>query len=344
MASTSMDPPPEYTHKIYLVTNKENGKQYVGQAAKTVGLVKNKWGTAGRWKCHLREAKSSASKGQKSHCVLLDQAILKYGEDNFDVKKLEDVTEENLDDREIHYIEDYNALAPNGYNLDAGGSRGKDSDETREKKRQMRLGKKHKSDTKESISMGQLGNRRGTKARKHPEDASLPKYIMSTRKKDAIIGYKINSFPVGVDKKEYISKSFTKMKDEMIEKTLERAIAHLEELKEKYATLPDEIKKKSIEDNASKPDPVKKPIIRSTRKNKYGVDKYDMPKYVAVRRVKEKETGFEICGLRVIDENGDIKPYRKSWTDPTLTMEQKLDLASKHIEEVKKTHKCVLED
>ena len=70
--------------EIYLIKNKENNKCYIGQASKYVSKNNNKWGTKGRWKSHLREALS----GKKDHCTLLNQAIRKYSEKNFEVKKL----------------------------------------------------------------------------------------------------------------------------------------------------------------------------------------------------------------------------------------------------------------
>jgi hypothetical protein len=178
-------------------------------SVKLVGIVKpQKWGAQGRWKSHLREAKNTIEKGQKDHCTILNQAIRKYGENNFDVITLCECTSvEEMDKKEAEYIQEYNlGCRPNGYNLNYGGAKGKDSDETREKKKQMRLGKTHDEETKNSISKGQIGNRRGVKPRKYPEDADLPKYISAKRQKEVIVGYAISCFPIEVETKEYVKK------------------------------------------------------------------------------------------------------------------------------------------
>lgn len=208
---------------------------------KIVGIVKpQKWGTQGRWKSHLREAKNTIEKGQKDHCTILNQAIRKYGENTFDVITLcECISVEEMDKKEAEYIQEYNSMVPNGYNLNYGGAKGKDSDETREKKKQMRLGKTHDEETKNSISKSQIGNRRGVKARKYPEDADLPKYISARRKNGVIIGYMISCFPIGVEKKEYVTKTFISKSNP--EQDLQNAKKYLAELEEKYKHIPNYI-------------------------------------------------------------------------------------------------------
>ena len=67
--------------QIYLIKNKINGKCYVGQAVCFTGSNNNRWGTLGRWKSHVREA----LKNDDDHCVLLNNAIRKYGVDNFEI-------------------------------------------------------------------------------------------------------------------------------------------------------------------------------------------------------------------------------------------------------------------
>lgn len=116
--------------EIYAIVNKINGKTYIGQAAKTVSVRKFKWGTNGRWLSHIREALGEG----KDHCLLLNQAIRKYGIDGFEVKTLCETTLDNINELEIRYINEYNSLVPNGYNLTTGGAKGLDSDETRLKK------------------------------------------------------------------------------------------------------------------------------------------------------------------------------------------------------------------
>lgn len=185
--------------EIYLITNKINNKKYIGQAVKIYGKNKKKWGYKNRWKSHLVEAFSS----KKDHCTYLNNAIRKYGKDNFEVKKIEDTNINNTCEREIYYISHYNCLAPNGYNLKTGGAKGKDSLITRQKKSKARLGKIIPKSQIYNSQVGQIGNRRNKKKRNYEEDNNLPKYIIANRKKnqDEIIAYSVYKFPIGIFKK-----------------------------------------------------------------------------------------------------------------------------------------------
>ena len=327
----------DHTGEIYVIVNKINNKCYIGQARKVVGKVKLVWGTNGRWKSHLREAINSKQSGQKDHCVLLNQAIRKYGAKNFEVKKVEDVSDDNMDEREIFHIKEFNSLVPNGYNLTYGGGKGKDSDETREKKRLMRLNKQHSEEVKAKISKGQLGNRRERMKRKHSEDDILPKYVNAKRLGGVVIGYCVNSFPIGMDVKKYICKSFINKNNP--QEAYEKAIAMLKKLELEYD--------QQITNNAEQPStPHEKTtpkLERSVRSNKKGSDKYDMPKYVSLISVQDKELGFMVDGLRIIQNDETIKRYTKCFTDPQLSMQEKLAKAVQHLTEMKAIHNCLLD-
>jgi len=330
--------------EIYLIRNKENGKCYVGQALKEVGTIRMKWGTHGRWKSHLREARNTIEKGHKDHCVLLNNAIRKHGENGFEVTTLcQCETIEDMDQKEAQFIRSYNALVPNGYNLNYGGAKGQDSEETREKKRLMRLGQTHDEETKSNISKGQIGNRRTVKKRLHPEDSNLPKYILAIREKEAIVGYMINSFPIGTNTKEYINKGFRNKQNPA--EAHKKAVEYLEELIEKYKDIATEIAEIRTETNkqetANKP---RRTVERKARSDKAGADKYDMPKYVALRKKDGKEIGFEINSLRIVNDDGSVSVYRKSFQSPKNTMNEKLEMIKAHLEEVKRTHKCLIDE
>ena len=88
---------------IYIITNKINGKQYIGQT-----VHPNK-----RWWEHCRRATT------KYDSYPIHLAISKYGRENFDFKVLE--WTEDYDRREDELIAKFNTIAPNGYNLIAGG-------------------------------------------------------------------------------------------------------------------------------------------------------------------------------------------------------------------------------
>lgn len=97
---------------IYLITNIINGKKYVGQHCGT---------RDSRWKQHLAAALKLEDPKP------LYAAMRKYGVENFKYEVLEelgkDANEKLLDDREKHFIKEYNTFIGNGrgYNLTLGG-------------------------------------------------------------------------------------------------------------------------------------------------------------------------------------------------------------------------------
>ena len=88
---------------LYKITNKINGKIYIGQ---TIHPDK-------RWWEHCNRA-STGLDNYPIHC-----AIKKYGKENFDFEVLE--WSENYDNRERELIIEFNSLCPNGYNVTSGG-------------------------------------------------------------------------------------------------------------------------------------------------------------------------------------------------------------------------------
>ena len=97
----------EILGSIYVITNKINRKQYIGQTISNVGH---------RWSEH----KYDAIKRNKQ--TALASAIRKYGVENFNIKSIQDnIPYKELDIREIEYIKEYNTICPNGYNISEGG-------------------------------------------------------------------------------------------------------------------------------------------------------------------------------------------------------------------------------
>lgn len=86
---------------IYKITNKVNGKSYIGQTRYTLEF---------RWKQHQH----------KKDNTYFHNAIHKYGIDNFDIEVLEECNIEDLNSREIFYIAKFDTFN-NGYNLTIGG-------------------------------------------------------------------------------------------------------------------------------------------------------------------------------------------------------------------------------
>lgn len=125
---------------VYLITNRLNGKHYVGQTVLPIGR---------RITCH----KSHSRNGHGT--APLHAAIRKYGWENFQWEILENCEDQaDLDMAERFWIRAYNSLAPNGYNRETGGSRRKGvSDETKEKIAASNRGKRHSDATKRLMSV-----------------------------------------------------------------------------------------------------------------------------------------------------------------------------------------------
>lgn len=90
---------------IYSITNIKNNKKYIGQSA-NIEL---------RWITHLVD-----SINNMNH-LLIDQAMHGLGNYNFKLEILEECTLEELNNKEKYYIEKYNTIYPNGYNIKEGG-------------------------------------------------------------------------------------------------------------------------------------------------------------------------------------------------------------------------------
>lgn len=105
--------------EIYKITNLVNNKIYIGQAVSHI-LNHNRYrpyGMNGRFRCHISEAYSQ----KKNQSKYLNNAIKKYNQSNFIVELIENCEIECADYREEYYIDKYNSLYPNGYNLTTGG-------------------------------------------------------------------------------------------------------------------------------------------------------------------------------------------------------------------------------
>ena len=82
---------------IYLITNRVNGKTYVGQTWMTLSA---------RWKSHNKPS----SKGK---CPHLFNALLKYGKENFTIEEIDSVkTQKRANILEIAWSRAYNHAYP----------------------------------------------------------------------------------------------------------------------------------------------------------------------------------------------------------------------------------------
>lgn len=154
----------EKEYICYKITNKINGKVYIGQTRRKINM---------RWNSHVYNAK----KGVRTHFY---SALRKYKPNSFDVVIIANaLTIEHLNDLEILLIAQYDSFEK-GYNSTSGGSvpthRTPISEATRKKLSNASKGKsgfqghKHTASTKEKMRTAHLGNTYGL-GYKHTKEA-----------------------------------------------------------------------------------------------------------------------------------------------------------------------------
>jgi hypothetical protein len=129
--TTILDDPNQRCCEIYIIRNLVNQKVYVGQAVSHILNHKRyrPYGHQGRFRSHISEAFSK----KKHQCHYLNNSIRKHGVENFEVELIENCTMENANERETFYINHYNSVFPNGYNLKIGGTVFVHSDESKKR-------------------------------------------------------------------------------------------------------------------------------------------------------------------------------------------------------------------
>lgn len=94
---------------IYKITNQINKKVYIGKTERTIEV---------RW----REHKKNKNQKKLAHLPLY-KALNRYGVENFTIEEIEECDVEQLDEREIYWIAQYNSYG-DGYNCTGGGEGG----------------------------------------------------------------------------------------------------------------------------------------------------------------------------------------------------------------------------
>lgn len=148
---------------IYLVTNRINGKQYVGQTVRTISY---------RRKRHEKGASPNSR-------MLICRALARYGIDNFDWDEVySDVPDEDLNRLEMEAIKWYNSKSPNGYNLTDGGEGGAiffgpHSKESRDKIGLAMRGRKLTEKHKIKIGLTSMGRKHPPRSEESRQKSSL---------------------------------------------------------------------------------------------------------------------------------------------------------------------------
>lgn len=229
---------------IYKITNKINGKIYIGKTKRYYGKNKlQKTGMMSRFRRHIADALR-----YKSNCRYLAHAIRKYGSENFVIEQVTRCKLKLTSKLETAFIKFYNSRNKKiGYNITAGGGfSGCVLSEEARKKISEKLGGdlnvhkiyrdgkhagyraqrkqngvhyyktfaeskytleenyKKAKDWVEEIKEGKLDDKRYVKA------SGLPTNILYKRNKQGIIGYRVKIIIKGkVYSKDFISNKYT---------------------------------------------------------------------------------------------------------------------------------------
>lgn len=203
---------------IYKIINLKNNKYYIGQT-RSHRLNRKKYrpfGYIGRFKDHISEAKCNSKKNQ---CRFLNNAILKYGIENFKVELIITCHLNELDYYEVKYISEYNSKYPNGYNLTDGGQ-----------SKTFKKGKKIKVEYEE-IDLN--NNKNNIIVKKHSD---YTKQLISSRLIEHCSKIENKLKSMKKSQEQHYIKKFEKIKNEIIDKSnIEQYIKVIKNNKQNYS-------------------------------------------------------------------------------------------------------------
>lgn len=148
---------------IYKITCLINGKIYIGQ---TTTDIEKRW-RRHTWRCTL-----------DSRRMAISNAIDKYGKENFKIELIDSANSvEELNEKEVYYINMLNSLSPNGYNIDPGGNNKKMRQETKDKISSSNKGKVISELTRLRLSISHKGYKMKDDTKKKLSDINKLKSI-----------------------------------------------------------------------------------------------------------------------------------------------------------------------
>lgn len=145
---------------IYKVTNKLSGKIYIGQTTKSLEE---------RWKKHC----------YANGCSVFYKAIKKHGKNAFTVEEIGKYGNiKDLNNAEEYYIDWFNCLVPNGYNLKSGGNNKTYSEESKKRMSESQSGEKNSrygkivsEETRKKMSEAKKGEKHWMFGKHHSEES-----------------------------------------------------------------------------------------------------------------------------------------------------------------------------
>ena len=157
------------TTGIYKIINKSNGKVYIGQSVDVENRIKNHKGDLRR---------------NHHHNEHLQNSFNKYGEESFEFSLIKSCKARYLDRFEKLHIYLNKSMNPKyGYNKDSGGSVQKEvSEETKEKMREAKKGKRFSEEHKMKISEAHKGKKHSSETKRKMSKAKIKYSLWNTKK------------------------------------------------------------------------------------------------------------------------------------------------------------------
>jgi hypothetical protein len=272
------------------------------------------WGHKARWTRHILESKKEQC---KEYNLEISKAIREFGADDFEVEKLCDCLIEHMDKLEQFFIQEYNTLHPNGYNMTEGGTNGSKHCRAANEKSSA----KRKETVRKKIEQGISPNAPSTstvyeKETEYNEYSIKSEHIKPIMQENFILGYYVdglNDFHGNPIPKRVFNKhtNFTNVQHAT------RFIQLVEEKNNNRESVADWL---TIE------------LPWNTKDSK-------IPNHIRKQSYKGHDSGYRVDYFIKYDENKKQIVETKCFTSKKLTMEQKLQLAIDYVAKLDEKYK-----